>query len=485
MPLLPFCVLLVYADALSSLPSTPRHTIVSPRRLSQLAMNIEEGLKLQRNIDSCAFLNNINEYGNARMARRAVGVLQKMPAYFVSPTTEHYNAAILACEKSQQFQLAMSVFDQMKADDVPRNIYTYTHLISCADKSNKFEEGYQLFQQCKHEKDLEMTTEIYNNMIWLAEHAENPKLIISLLNEMEMKNIPRDHRTYLAASNACNRCGDGDTALHILDLMASEKIPLDPAMGQAVLWSCVKSGMAEEALQIFDFMEDIGITRGPEAYEGAIWACELRGDWERAVELLRLMKVDKNFKRQTIAFDGAISALCKAGQWEKARELMTWMDREPAPKSHVTYRNVIDALYEADQMELVDEVYILCLRDNFYSPWVKGEMIYTRNIFQSCVALGTRAVDVSDMSISLTYCAIKNVLQSFLDGKMAPFDLRIIFSDSAHDTGHTFTTMEEIIRYLDEDRVLKLIEVDNEDGYRKILIKREHLLSFCAIQRKA
>ena len=67
---------------------------------------------------------------------------------------------------------------------------------------------------------------------------------------------------------------------------------------------------------------------------------------------------------------------------------------------------------------------------------------------------------------------------------MAPFDLRIIFNDSAHDKGHTFTTMEEIIRDLDEDRVLKLIEVDNEDGFRKILIKREYLLMYCTLQRK-
>lgn len=459
------CLFMLSVHRLSAFPY---HVTRSQRKLTRLRMNIEESLKLERTIDSCAFLNNIHEYGNARMARRAVGVLQKMPAYFVTPTTAHYNAAILACEKSQQFQLAMGVFEQMKADDVPRDIYTYTHLISCADKCNKFEEGYNLFQQCKHENSILMTTEIYNNMIWLAEHAENPKLIISLLNEMEVKNISRDHRTYLAATNACNRCGDGTTALHILDLMATEKIPLDPAMGQALLWSCVKSDMAGEALEIFDFMEEIGIPRGSEAYEGAIWACELKGDWERAVELLRLMKVDKGFKRQTIAFDGAISALCKAGQWVKARELMTWMDREPAPKSHITYRNVIDALYEADQMDLVEEVYILCLRDNFYSPWVKG----------------TRMVDVSYMSISLTYCALKNVLCTFKDGKMAPFDLRIIFSDTAHDEGHTFTTMEEIIRYLDENRVLKLIEVDNEDGFRKILIQRECLLNYCADQCK-
>lgn len=54
----------------------------------------EESLKLDVAIQACSFLHNINEYGKARMARRAVGVLQKMPAYKVIPSADHFNAAI-------------------------------------------------------------------------------------------------------------------------------------------------------------------------------------------------------------------------------------------------------------------------------------------------------------------------------------------------------------------------------------------------------
>lgn len=60
---------------------------------------IEEGLRLGISIESAGFLRNIVEYGDNRMARRAVGVLQKMPAYRQIPTEVHFTAALWACAK--------------------------------------------------------------------------------------------------------------------------------------------------------------------------------------------------------------------------------------------------------------------------------------------------------------------------------------------------------------------------------------------------
>jgi pentatricopeptide repeat protein len=268
--------------------------------------------------------------------------------------------------------MAMSVFDEMRDIGMRPTVDTYAYLISCADKCKKFDECLEIFRMCREDSSVKLNTEIYNNVMWVAEMADNASLVLELLREMETNSIQRDHQTYSAATNACERNGDGETALHVLDLMTSEGIVLTPGVGQAVVWSCVKSGMWKEALEIFDIMGEVGVKREAFCYSGAIWACEQSGDWERAVELLRRMKVDKNFKRDTISFDGAISALCKAGKWEKARELMTWMDRDQVPKSDVTYRNVLGVLYDAEQMEVLEEIYLLALREELYCPWVTG-----------------------------------------------------------------------------------------------------------------
>ena len=54
----------------------------------------QEKLQLQISIESTGFLKNIIEYGNNRMARRAVGVLQKMPAYRILPQEIHYTEVL-------------------------------------------------------------------------------------------------------------------------------------------------------------------------------------------------------------------------------------------------------------------------------------------------------------------------------------------------------------------------------------------------------
>ena len=48
------------------------------------------------------FLKQIKDYGNARMARRAIRVLQNMRSCKTEPTVLHFEAALWACEKSDQ-----------------------------------------------------------------------------------------------------------------------------------------------------------------------------------------------------------------------------------------------------------------------------------------------------------------------------------------------------------------------------------------------
>jgi hypothetical protein len=106
-----------------------------------IASSDEENLSLDISFASKGFLKNIEEYGKARMARRAVGILSKMPAYKEMPKQEHYTAVIWACENSDQFKLAMSVFGEMKAANVNRVVKTYEGLISVAEKTQNWEAG--------------------------------------------------------------------------------------------------------------------------------------------------------------------------------------------------------------------------------------------------------------------------------------------------------------------------------------------------------
>lgn len=54
---------------------------------------------------NCVFYTRIKEYGDNRMAKRAVSVLKDMYNKGVDPSVTHYNAALWACEKSDLFTL--------------------------------------------------------------------------------------------------------------------------------------------------------------------------------------------------------------------------------------------------------------------------------------------------------------------------------------------------------------------------------------------
>ena len=207
--------------------------VVSP------VLSAEEKLKLGVSIASMGFLKNIEEYGNARMARRAVGILSKMPAYREMPKQEHYTAAIWACENSDQFKLAMSVFAEMKDAGIARVTRTYEGLISVAEKTKNWKAAIDLFDEMMRE-GVTGSTEACNSCIWAAEQGGRYDLSLKMLATMEEKDIPRNIATYAACAYSCEKAGEGNTSLHVMELMRAEGYEIHTPVYKAAIWACVK-----------------------------------------------------------------------------------------------------------------------------------------------------------------------------------------------------------------------------------------------------
>jgi len=380
---------------------------------TKILRNLEESLKLDLSIESRGFLNNILEYGKARMARRAVGVLSKMPAYKQIPREEHYTACIWACEQSDQYELAVSVYEEMRSKDIKCTVKTYEALVSCAEKTGHWQDATMHLDKM-YEEGLRGTMNIFNSCLWAADKGENPDLALSLLQRMEAEGVARNANTYAAATYACEKIGASETALHVLDLMRAEGIDVDTPIYRAAMWSCVKGGDYTSALSLFDEIQTRGLQKDDGCYDAAIWACEQAGNSQRSLMLLRLMKLEGH-KRSKISFDGALTALAKAGDWEACIDTFSWMERDtPAvDKSHVTYKVIIDALDAANKPDLVLEYYLLALRDGFFVPWIKG----------------TRTCDLRGMSLPLAKVALRNVLESMRSGKLTVFTLVMAVAD--------------------------------------------------------
>lgn len=93
--------------------------------------------------------------------------------------------------------------------------------------------------------------------------------------------------------------------------------------------------------------------------------------------------------------------------------MLQWMNIDGVQKSPFTYRTAIDSLDENRKYSYIDEIYLECLRNGFFSPWVKR----------------TRALDLRGFSTALSKVAMKIVLLAMMEGKMAEFTLSIAVGD--------------------------------------------------------
>lgn len=426
----------------------------------------EEALTLSRSIDNGGFLKNIIEYGKNRMARRAVGILSKMPSYRIMPRIEHYNAALWACMNSDMFELGVSVFDEMKSNDITYTLQSYEAIIELAEKTGHWEDALSYLNIMTASDTIKGSTKLFNACIWATEKGGKYEIALQLLDRMEKEDITRDADTYAACLYACESCGEGATALHVFDLMKRESITIDTFMYKAAMWSCVKSGMWQDAIRIFDLMEAEAVAKNEDCFNAAIWAYKLGGNAKKSVELLTAMKLD-GLTRSTIAFDGAISALQENGDWKACIDVLSWMDREvkgEVRKSSVTYNTIITALDIAEQSELGMEIYLRALRDGYFNPWIGG----------------TRLIDVSHFSFPVAKFAVHNILLSIKKGKLSLFDLNIIVAKSADEGSDRL--VEDMVQFLVSLSLLEghqlLVEKRIEDGYSKLHIKRDSLAEF-------
>lgn len=394
--------------------SVERKTITSMAPIGSgdpTAKNPEEMLNLKVSIESRGFLSNIVEYGKARMARRAVGILQKMPAYRVYPEEEHYTQAIWACEKSDQFSLAVSVFEEMTSESISPTLSTYEALISVAEKTKHFEEAVHYFQLMQSQGIIG-STEAYNSCLIALDNLGNYSQAFEVLQDMIKNNVARSIVSYTACVRACEKAGQAELALDILAMMKAENMDISTLTYNAVLWACVKGGYWYNAQQIFEEMELRQIPYDATSFNAAIWAAEIAGDARKAVMLLRRMKIDIKV-RQTMSFDGAISACNKAGDWSQITELLWWMERDNVEKSPVTYKLAIDCYDRYHHEELIGELYLQALRNGYFSPWVRN----------------SRKMDLRGFTLSMAKVGVKTVFLSILEGKLTPFSLQIIVGD--------------------------------------------------------
>lgn len=201
-------------------------------------------------------LNSFARSGNWEGALQTFEHLQQ--SSLVHRNVYHYTTVLKACSRAGQMDVAMTVFRQMKTNQVKPNVYTYTTLLNgCAT-------------------------------------AQKLDLALRLFAEMRLAEVPPNVRTMTALVTACSRCGQWEKAFQVLDQCEELLIAPNVLTYTAAMDGCRRAGVCAPAIALLENkMCDPNQVRPNEVtYNTVLGACAAAKDYEAAQRVFARMVAD-------------------------------------------------------------------------------------------------------------------------------------------------------------------------------------------------
>ncbi|KPA81547.1 putative mitochondrial hypothetical protein [Leptomonas pyrrhocoris] len=201
-------------------------------------------------------LNNFARSGNWEGALQTFEQLQQ--SSLVHRNVYHYTTVLKACSRAGQMDAAMTVFRQMKANQVKPNVYTYTTLLNGCAVAKKIDLALRLFA------------------------------------EMRLAEVPPNVRTMTALVTACARCGKWEKAFRVLDQCEELLIAPNVLTYTAAMDGCRRAGVCAPAIALLESkMTDPSQVRPNEVtYNTLLGACTAAKDYEAAQRVFARMVAD-------------------------------------------------------------------------------------------------------------------------------------------------------------------------------------------------
>ncbi|CAE8675225.1 unnamed protein product [Polarella glacialis] len=150
-----------------------------------------------------------------RLPGVSVHVLSVMQASQVEVNVYHCSAAISACEKGGQWQLALNLLSLMPNAKVVPNDFTYSSAISACSKGGQWQLALNLLSLMPEARVVPDQIN-YNAAISACEKGGQWQLALNLLSLMPLARVVPDEITYSAAINACEHSGQCALAVSLL-----------------------------------------------------------------------------------------------------------------------------------------------------------------------------------------------------------------------------------------------------------------------------
>lgn len=153
-------------------------------------------------------------------------LLERMQSEGVAPTSYTFNTMIKLCAKANELQKGLDYFEEMKQQNIPSTVVTYTTLIGLYTQLGNPEDPKKYLEPC-----------------------------FAILEEMEEKSVRLDQRVFVALLAACRRARDAKTASEVIAKMKAHRIRPNRYITTALIDVLSEVGDIEQAFEVFNGMD--------------------------------------------------------------------------------------------------------------------------------------------------------------------------------------------------------------------------------------
>ncbi|CAI5978287.1 unnamed protein product [Closterium sp. NIES-65] len=118
-----------------------------------------------------------------------------------------------------QWQIALSVFSQMKKLGIPPDHFTWSGLASALARAGEFDRAMALFEHMGEREGLQPTLVVCNCALLACQHKAKWQRALQLLWRMERMGVQADVRSYSMVIRTCELAGQSEAALTVYQRM--------------------------------------------------------------------------------------------------------------------------------------------------------------------------------------------------------------------------------------------------------------------------
>ena len=244
--------------------------------------------------------SEIKSFGDTHEWGRALAVLRSIR----KPLASSYEATVVACGQSQQWEPACGLLDEMRDRGMKcEALHSYELVISACGRAGEWERALTVLDSIQHPLLRRREgTFCFNAAIAACKVALRWAKAVELLEVMNRDGPPLTQVSFSTAITACGRAGEAERGLRLLDEMHSAYgVHADAVCYAAAISACCPGGERERVLRLLDECEArVGPPTDPSPFTAAIRELCLAGHLDEAHALLRKVHATPALVRQDI-----------------------------------------------------------------------------------------------------------------------------------------------------------------------------------------